>query len=589
MPERHDLATSDYFRQLRMKLDEARHGDRGRLLRAACDFLQVSQAQVYRELQRVGWSSGRKTRSDRGSTALEEREADEVATILVQSTRANGKRLASVETAYGIAVANGLVKPGLSRQAVINGLRARGLHPEQLTRPAPHTEQRTLHPNHLWQIDASVCVLYYLKDTGLAVAREKVFYKNKPANLAKIANQRVLRYLVVDHYSGAFWLEYRLGSEDTENLFTTFLHAIQKRPHAQDPMHGVPLALMMDAGSANTSHMFVEFLKTMDVRAMTHMPGNPRAKGSVESHMNIVEREFESRLAFMKVRDLAHLNEVAQEWSRTFQATRQHTRHGHSRFGLWQTIREHELRIAPDADLCRELLTSKPQRCKVRGGLTVRYTVPKLGAHEYLVEHVPGVSVGDELLVCVNPYTAPEAVALVTDRDGTEIRYALTPIKRDAAGFATHAPVIGEAYRAPADTRADTNRKRLLKNAFGTETLRDAEAAQDRGAVAMRGRLDPMADIERARNDVLGYMPRRGTDLPITAPRTEVKPLTHAQAAKRLRDAGVEMNRERYAQLVEAYPDGVAEEALVALKARWVAAAAPAVEQSASTPMRRVK
>jgi hypothetical protein len=149
MPQQHDLATIDYCRALAEKLAWAKRGERGRLLRAACDLLNVSTATLYRELQRVGWTSGRKPRADRGSTALDDAEADDIATILAQSTRANGKRLCSIQTAYEIAVANGLARPGLSRQAVINALRARGLHPDQLARPAPHTEQRTEHPNAL--------------------------------------------------------------------------------------------------------------------------------------------------------------------------------------------------------------------------------------------------------------------------------------------------------------------------------------------------------------------------------------------------------------------------------------------------------
>jgi hypothetical protein len=352
-------------------------------------------------------------------------------------------------------------------------------------------------------------------------------------------------------------------------------------------MHGVPFNLLMDAGSANTSHLFTEFLRVIDVHPLTHMPGNPRAKGSVESHMNLVEREFESRLAFMRVRDLGHLNELAHQWSRTLQSTRPHTRHGHTRFGLWQTIRQHELRIAPDAELCRALLTTKPQPCKVRGGLTVRYTCPKLGPHEYPVDHLPGVSVGDQVMVCVNPYSAPEAVAIVTERDGTERRYALKPLVRDYAGFIVNAPIIGERYEAQPETRADANRKRLLKRAFGAETLRDAEAVQDRGTPAMQGRLDPMADIELKQAEVLGYMQRRGIHLPIAAAPVEVAPLNHAQAAIRLRREGVEMSPQRYAALVERFPGGVPEDAIAGLVAQWAAGVtAPSVE---AAPLRAVR
>lgn len=57
-----------------------------------------------------------------------------------------------------------------------------------------------------------MCVLYYLDRGGLAVMDKKEFYKNKPQNVKRIANERVLRYLVTDHYSGAFYLHYFLAA-----------------------------------------------------------------------------------------------------------------------------------------------------------------------------------------------------------------------------------------------------------------------------------------------------------------------------------------------------------------------------------------
>lgn len=72
----------------------------------------------------------------------------------------------------------------LSASTVERALRMYRLHPEQILRPAPVTELRSLHPNHVWQIDASLCVLYYLragtvKGNGLQVLDADKFYKNK--------------------------------------------------------------------------------------------------------------------------------------------------------------------------------------------------------------------------------------------------------------------------------------------------------------------------------------------------------------------------------------------------------------------------
>ena len=61
----------DYVRQLARRLDEAEHGSGTAMVREAGEFLGLSVQTVYRHLKAVaGWSSGRKARSDKGSTSV---------------------------------------------------------------------------------------------------------------------------------------------------------------------------------------------------------------------------------------------------------------------------------------------------------------------------------------------------------------------------------------------------------------------------------------------------------------------------------------------------------------------------------------
>jgi len=118
--------------------------------------------------------------------------------------RANGEIRAEF-----IDPATGELRP-LSDSAISRALKAYALHPEQLLRPSAHTELKSLHPNHVWQIDASLCVLYYLdarnaRETGLQVMDADKFYKNKPAALKRVEADRVWSYEVTDHYSGAIF------------------------------------------------------------------------------------------------------------------------------------------------------------------------------------------------------------------------------------------------------------------------------------------------------------------------------------------------------------------------------------------------
>ena len=111
---------------------------------------------------------------------------------------------------------------------------------------------------------------------------EKKFYKNKPANVKKIENDRVIRYVMTDHYSGSIYVEYVYGSESSENLIEIFLNGIQKRS-AQEPMHGVPNILYTDKGCANTSGLFRNLLERLDVTFIPHATGNSQAKAKLKT------------------------------------------------------------------------------------------------------------------------------------------------------------------------------------------------------------------------------------------------------------------------------------------------------------------
>ena len=129
---------------------------------------------------------------------------------------------------------------------------------------------RSEHPNHVWQIDASLCVLYYLKPSakaqGLHIMDQGEFYKNKPKNLARVMADRVWSYEITDHTSGWIYVEYVMGAESGENLCSVLINALQERG-GPDMLHGVPRILYMDPGSANTSAMTMNLCKSLGMRA----------------------------------------------------------------------------------------------------------------------------------------------------------------------------------------------------------------------------------------------------------------------------------------------------------------------------------
>lgn len=537
-----DLGQLDYLRAVAARLCAAPHGQRGGVVAEATELLCCSSQQLYRQLREVGYASGRKTRADRGRTSVTEDVAVKTAALVQQATRANGKRAMPITVAVGIMRNNGL---GTASTATISrAMRRYGCHPAMLAQGKPSVRMRSLHPNHTWQVDPSLCVLFYLRTGGMAVMDEAKFYKNKPGNVKKIEKERVWRYVITDHYSGTIYVKYVLSPGETaQSLVDVFLEAISERGH-HDPMHGVPQQLLMDCGSANTSHLFLNLLDRLGVEHLTHLPGNPRAKGSVECANNIVETQFEGRLAFMNVQSLEQLQAEADRWRLHFNAYEKHSRTGRTRNDVWMTITEEQLRLAPALALCRELITTKPKDVKIRHDMTIRHAVKGFGSNDYDVRFLPGLVPQMKVEVVVNPYRAPAVDVRLVTPEGVETVYTVEPVKKDKAGFPVAAPVIGQAYQAQPDTMADQRMKEIVGITGG----------EDRKTIHAPEGIDIMADVKTAPT----YIGKRGRDLGLDAARREVAPLTVTEAAMQLkRRLGDAWTGEAYAWLTQRYPNGV--------------------------------
>lgn len=552
-----ELAQLDYLRSIAQKLKNAGHGQKGAVVADACQFLCISKAELYRRLEeKVGYKTNRKPRSDKGKSQVTPEQALLVGGMIHVANRANGKQILKMTTATDILKADGKI-PDVSTTTISRALRKYYCHPDQLATPKAHINQRSLHPNHVWQIDASVCVLYYLNTGGMRMMDKDEFYKNKPANLKKIENDRVIRYAITDHTSGSFYAECVSGSEDSANLTNVFLNAIQHRSK-QDPMHGVPFILMMDKGSANLSGLFLNLLDRLHIKHIVHEAGNPRAKGQVECTQNIIECQFESRLRSMSVQSFEELNKEMNAWRLAFNHKNPHSRTKKSRNAVWMTIRPEQLRIAPSPELCRELVTTKPTMVTVKGNLTFTYTVKGFGNQSYDVRHIPNVFVKAKLKVVVNPYRAPDVDVVMEDSEGKPVVITVSPMPKDAAGFFEDANIIGEEIKSMPDSPVDIARKTILKQAYNATTEAEVKAAQKRRQPAYQGQINSMADVHQT--FIPDFLPRSGEQLITEHTRRETAPLNHVEAAKQIKGLlaaqglGDVWTANSYQHLVKAYP-----------------------------------
>lgn len=548
-----DLAIQDYLREVAAKLQAAGHGQKGEIIATACKYLDVSRPQLYRDLETVGFKSERKQRSDKGKTVVPTEVAEMIGGMVHVATRANGKKTLPITTALDMLVADGKA-PKVSAATVARVMKQNMCHPKQLATPSAHTQQKSLHPNHVWQVDASVCVLFYLPKGGMQVMDEKKFYKNKPANVKKIENDRVIRYVMTDHYSGSIYVEYVYGSESSENLIEIFLNAIQKRS-AQEPMHGVPNILYTDKGCANTSGLFRNLLERLDVTFIPHATGNSQAKGQVENAQNIVETQFEGRLRFMQINNIQELNAQATAWRMYWNETKIHSRTKRSRNAVWQTIKPEQLRIAPTMELCRELISTVPVEKTVKANLTVSHAIQGYGSQDYDVRHVDGVYPKAKLQIVVNPYRAPCIDVLTKDQHGNDVIFTCEPMQVDWVGFGNDAAIIGEEIKAMPQSKIDENRKRILKKAYDAETLEQVDKAIAKKKPAYDGQLNAMADVTAV--EVPTYINRAGEQMQTEISRRQVAPVNLIQAAKQIRGlVGDLWTPECMAALKKSYPNG---------------------------------
>lgn len=564
-------STRDYLRALAGRLDAAGHGGKGPLLEEAQALFGWSRQKVYAELERqAGWSSGRRVRADKGTTRAAEDALAFVAALERGGMRLNGKQTLHTPLAVSIAAQNGH-DLGVSGSQVNRLLRARRLGVRQQAEAAAPVTMRYLHPNHVHQVDPSLCLVIYLRGQQYLI-RDDQLYKNKLEGLAKV-QFKVWRYTLTDPCSGVVvpWYVESAG-ENPKNLFHFLMYAWGLQEGRR--FHGAPFVLGWDKGSANTSSPIVNLLKALEVEAVEHAAGNARAKGSVENGNNLVETHFESRLRFDPVADVASLNAAAMAWAEAYNANaipgldtrlRREGLGRVARYDLWMRIRESQLRLLPPVEVCQQYLEGRAETRKVSKKLEISYRHPQAGRpRRYDVAGLPGLCAGD--VVTVSPLLFGECAISITapNYKGEDLRYRLEPLPEawDDFGFPASAPVFGQEYARRPDSDADRAGKVLDQILYPGQ---DAKKAREKNTTPMGGKVDAVRHLSEI--DLPAMLPRRGTDIRVQGPQFEVEKLSPVVAARRLQDEGVTA-KGLYDWLRQSYPDGVPEDDMPRLAER---------------------
>lgn len=546
--------------------ESAGHGERGRIYQQAADELGMSLQTLHRKLKAVAVRGARKRRADHGAVTLTRDEAQTLSGYVLEHIRKNNKKTKSIQQAVDELRANGEIIAAridpdtgevfpLSDGAIHRALRGYGLHPEQLLATAPVTTMISKHPNHVWQLDASLCVLYKLPDQpgyGITEVDSVDRYKNKLQNFARLEHKLVQRYLITDHATCCVFIWYAMGGESTDSLCRLLVEAVQQR--GQFPFYGIPHLLYVDRGSANRSAIFRNLCQALGIRL--EFAQGARAKGQVEKMHDVIELGFESGLKMAAdVRDVDALNRVSHQWMHWFNSVKIHTRHGMTRYAAWQLIKPHQL-ITTRLNTEQLLMLAKesPIERPVKPDLTVHFAGDK-----WNVKDVPGVMVGEKLLITRCAFEADAAHAVLHDEHGREVFHQLPKVIIDETwGWRTDGAVFGEEHKRFADTSAQTDRKALERQAMDAETETEAEAKRKAKVTPFGGRIDPYKQATEYQPPL--YFPQRGTEAEIASPARELHRMNRVQMAKWLHGRlQHEYDPTMSLELTNRFPDGATE------------------------------
>lgn len=485
----------DAVRQLAAELPQISPSDRGARIRQLAAQAGVSLATVYRHLERAGVTSDRKARSDRGQSSVPVGVLEQLALIMATGRNKRSQPNIPLKQAVAIAREQGILTTDVSYEHVARLLRQHGLGLQHMRAPEASVVRVSTHPNHVWLFDISVAIQWYFRDEkGKKLDQYSDagsrFYAGKPDNFRTV--RRVIhRFTVVDHYTGAYWVQYRYTPGESALDVVDFLwSAMAPKEGDRLPMHGLPRRLVADQGPGVKNATVLNLLRDLDIAVELHAPGNAKASGAVEKRHDLWQRSFEGRLALHPVNDLDELNHLAGLACAKMNATVEHTRHGQPPSRLWLTIAPEQLREPPDRQTFFALAGEGTREATLNSYLWLRADGKKWS--------VKGANVfpGQKVRFRLHPFL-PSGIRVWDEHD---VELVAVPLTFDAAGFAE------QGSRHVWD---DADAKGATAPAPPAQALARAAAESP---VRMPGVFDDLVELERL--DIVAR--RRGT--PFQAP-----------------------------------------------------------------------
>jgi hypothetical protein len=544
-------------RDLAARVEPLRGRARAAVKRDFASAYGISASSLSRALTEVGVRCHERSDAGTRRNGIPDEILHQIAAIQRSSLSLRKGVVMPAEDAINIAEDSGLVAKGtVGTWYYNNWLREHEASRRDQLKPEPHTELRSLGPNHVHQVDFSLAVNWKMFQGKWQY--EHLIYKNK---LPTAGEPRLLRLILVDHATGCVSPHYTCSTGETVQALLEGLYYAWSEKRiggesikAQYPFRGVPQILMADRGSANQAGVTATILERLGVKL--NICEGARSKGAVEQSHGWWETHFESRFRLEPPATVEQLNEWAVDFAARLCACATHSRHGAARSMMWawhiNRRPETQLReMKTDFETFKSIAISDPTRCLVNGNRIVRFRSKKYRLPQ---EFLPG----EYVAVQYSPFQFPQI--LVRHEAPGSAAWLCEPVELDEFGFAADAPIIGQQYKS----QKKSNTARFVDQA--EETAKELIAGQQLRVFGHhRHAVEPIA-VKHTGSDVLA---------PATAPvfmsRVQarqavldsiVRPFTAAEAAYLNRTFGDQVTDEEVSAAVADIQQGIKAEVI---------------------------
>ncbi len=437
-------------------------------VKEAMEHLAFKLGVSYKRMQSIALEAGfrrRQERSNKGETSCPTDVIDLIAARVRISIKKGAKDAFGINTTikkeYETLIEEGVNIP-VSYERICTLLKNMQLDRKSLTTATPFVRLDSLHVNHVHLFDITNCLQWHL-EKGHGMNEEDIskwLYPNKVLEEARKRDMKpkLLRYVMIDHKSRAFYFQYFYTSgERAENGAEFFYNAwADKRPLIEktlgiadyDGMYqfsGIPKIIYTDGGPIFKDTAIKNLMAALGVEVLIHKTHNPRAKGMVERHMKIIGDNFESNLRRFKIETLEELNAYALDWCIKFNNERVVAKTNKTRSQLWRTIKSDEYTLLPGLDIYNTLIAKEDETRVLNGNCEFTYK-----GQDYICDN-PNFA-GQKVIIKIHLSDYP---ALHLHFNGTvEKAY---PFSRDEYGRPQIARtgIIGEKYASHAVTDAE--------------------------------------------------------------------------------------------------------------------------------------